>query len=262
MSSNRIVVVGSRLTAPSLLGDLACDFDFSNPATMERSVGGGGGNPSNGDPVGYVLDQSGNGYHIQAPSGATRPTFQTNVNGSVGAVLFDGTSEYLERATSNIAANRSALSIYAVVKHAAAPTGREPYMMASTANGIVIRMEHGASGATANRVRVGVRRANGDTLTSIEGITDIDTSMRIGTAVVNYASNTMSLHLDGVQQGTGVPPGTSGANTQGSNGKLFVGGQGAAFMNGHMFRVMMFWEAHNADQRRAVWNYLRNLYQF
>jgi hypothetical protein len=262
MSSNRIAVAGSRLTDPALLGNLACRFVFSDPSTLTQATNGTGAVPGNGDPVGFANDQSGNGYHVNAPANGNRPTWQSNVQGTIGAALFDGTNDYLERAVSNITANRSAFSIYAVVKHVAAPTGREPYLTGSTGNNVTIRIEHGASVTTANRVRANVRRANGNTPVTIDGITNIDTSMRIGTAVVDYASDTMSLYLDGITQGTGTPPGTSGTNTENTNGKLFIGGQGAAYMNGHIFELMMFWEAHNADQRRAVWNYLRNKYQF
>jgi hypothetical protein len=253
---------GSRLTDPSLLGNLACDYDFSNPATLEQTIGGGGGNPSNGDPIGYALDQSGNGYHVQAVANGNRPTFQTNVNGSISASLFDGTDDYLERAVSNITANRGALSIYAVVMHAAAPTGREPYLMASTGDNLNVRVEHGAPITPANTLRTSVRRDNADTVAVVSSSANLGTSMRLATTVVNYTGNTIAVYFEGNLDGTGTPPGTAGANTQNTNGKLFVGGQGAVYMNGHIFRVMMFWDAHNAAQRSAVWNYLRNKYQF
>jgi hypothetical protein len=253
---------GSRLNDPSLLGNLACDFDFSNPATLEQTIGGGGGNPSNGDPIGYALDQSGNGYHLTAVGTTNRPTFQTNVNGSISAALFDGTNDYLERAVSNITANRGALTIYAVVRHTVAPTGREPYLMASVDNSNTIRVEHGAPISPANTLRTSVRRANADTLVNVASSANLGTDMRLATTVVNYAGNTIAVYFEGNLDGTGTPPGTAGANTQNTNGKLFVGGQGAVYMNGHIFRVMMFWDAHNAAQRRAVWNFLRNKYQF
>ena len=258
-----IYIAGSRLTDPQLLGAVALDYDLTDPTTMEQSVGGGGGNPGNGDRVGQVLDLSGNGLHLSAPSGAGRPTFQTNVNGTVSGVLFNGTSQWLERLTvSNVSANRSAITLYAVIKHAAAPTGREPYITLSTAGGTAIRIEHGASGTAANKLLCNVRRANADTLVPTNGATDLNTAMRLCTAVVDYANDNVDIYLDTVLDGSGTPPGTSGANTQNTNGRIYVGGQGAAFINGHIFRIIGFHAAHNAAQRRMVWDYLRNRHQF
>jgi hypothetical protein len=255
-------IIGSLLSDPQLLGAVALDYDLSNPATMERSVGGGGGNPGNNDPVGYVLDQSGNGLHLEAPSGAGRPTFQTNVNGTAGAVFFNGTSQWLERlATSNVSANRGAMTIYAVVKHTTAPSTRQPYVLLSAEASNLVRIEHGASGTDPNKLRGAVRRANADTLVPINGTTNIGTGVRFVTQRIDYTNNDFQIYLNGSQEATGVPPGTSGANTQNINGRVYVGGQGAVFMDGHIFRLIAFHAAHNAAQRTAVWDYLRRTYQ-
>lgn len=248
---------GSRITAPSILGNLACYYDFTDAATMTQSTAGTGAAPGNGDPVGFVNDQSGNGYHVQAVANANRPTFQTNANNGISAALFDGTNDYLERAVSDITANRSAFTIYAVVKHAANPTTREAYLTASTGNNTTARFEHGASLASADRVRVVLRRANADTVVTLNGTTPVGAGMRIGSTVMNYAGDTVDLYLDNVLQASGTPPGTSGANTQNTNGKLFVGGTGAGYFNGHLFVVLAFWAAHDAGQRRMMQDWLR-----
>jgi hypothetical protein len=255
-------IIGSLLSDPQLLGAVALDYDLSNAATMERSVGGGGGNPGNNDPVGYVLDQSGNGLHIEAPSGAGRPTFQTNVNGTAGAVLFNGTSQWLERlATSNVSANRGAITIYAVVKHTAPPTGIETYVRLSTDASITIRIQHGAHTAVPGKLEGSLRRANADTLVRISGTTDLGTSTRFVTQRIDYTNNNFQIYLNGSQEATGTPPGTSGANTQNTDGRIYVGGLGSNYMNGHIFRLIAFHAAHNAAQRTAVWDYLRRTYQ-
>jgi hypothetical protein len=184
------------------------------------------------------------------------------VQGTIGAALFDGTNDYLERAVSDITADRSAFSIYAVVKHTATPTAREPYLLGSTGNNATVRIEHGTPISPANTLRTSVRRANADALVNVASSANIGTSLRLCSTIANFATNTLDVYFDRALDGTGSIGGTSGANTQNTNGKLFVGGQGSVYMNGHIFELMMFWEAHNADQRRAVWNYLRNKYQF
>ena len=51
---------------------------------------------ANNDPVASYTDSSGTGNHFIA-SGAVRPTFKTNVQNSLAAILFDGTQNYLTR---------------------------------------------------------------------------------------------------------------------------------------------------------------------
>jgi hypothetical protein len=253
-------VGGSYLSDLALLGNLGCLYDFTDPSTMEQSVGGGGGNPGNGDPVGLVMDQSGNGLDVSAPSGAGRPTFQTNVNGTVGAVLFNGSSEWLERlATSNITANVSAFTVLAVVKHAATPTGREPYALFSTGSNSTVRIQHNAAASPANKLSANVRRANADSLAIATSTTDIGTAMRFVTLRANYATDTLDCYLNGVLEDTAAIGGTSGANTQSSNGRIYIGGIGTANMNGHIFLVAGFRNlALNDAQLAAAWNLLRN----
>jgi hypothetical protein len=251
-------VGGSYLSDPAVLGNVACWYKFWDPTTMEQSVGGGGGNPGNGDPIGYVLDQSGNGLHLTAAGGSQRPTFQTNVNGTAGAALFDGSNDELHRLTvSNVTANRSAFTIIAVVKHTATPTGREPYALFSTAGGTATRIEHNASGAVPNRVGGAVRRANADTLTSIAGSTALGTGIHYVTCRVNYAADTFEVFLDGQLEASGVPPGTSGANSQNTNGRIYVGSQGTAFFQGHYFELLCLHAAPTDDELRILWNYMR-----
>lgn len=251
-------VGGSYLSDPAVLGNVACWYKFWDPTTLEITAGGGGGNPANGDLIGRALDQSGNGLHIDAPSAAGRPTFQTNINGTAGAALFNGTSQWLQRlTTSNVTANRSAFTIVAAVKHAAAPTGREPYALFSTGAGAITRIEHNASGASPNKVGGAVRRANADTLVGLAGTTDLDTGIHYVSLRVDYAADTMDVFLDGSVEASGVPPGTSGANTQNANGRIYIGGQGSAFVNGHIFEVLCLHAAPTDDEMRILWNYMR-----
>jgi hypothetical protein len=254
-------IIGSRLSDPLVLGAVAFDYNLSNPSTMQQSVGGGGGNPGNNDRVGHVLDQSGNALHLDAPSSAGRPTFQTAVSGAAGAVLFNGTSQWLERlATSNVSANRSAFTIYAVVKHTNTPTGREPYVLLSFDALNSVRIQHNAAASPANTLSGNLRRANADAITIAAGATPIGTGMRYVTLRADYAADALNTYLNGADEASATIGGASGANTDNTNGRVYVGGQGTAFMDGHIFRVIGFHAAHNADQRAAVWSYLRNIY--
>ena len=251
-------VGGSYLSDPAVLGNVACWYKFWDPATMEQSVGGGGGNPGNGDPIGYVLDQSGNGLHLTAAGGSARPTFQTNVNGTAGAALFDGINDELHRLTpSDVTANRSAFTIIAAVKHTRAPTSRESYFLGTTGAGTTARMEHGASLAVPDVIRSVIRRQNSNTPVTINGSAPLGTGIHYVTNRIDYANDTFDIFLDGQLEATGVPPGTSGSPTQNTNGRIYVGGAGAGHLNAHYFELLCLHAAPTDDELRILWNYMR-----
>ena len=252
-------VGGSYLSLPNVLGNVACWYKFWDPTTLEQTIGGGGGNPGNGNPIGRALDQSGNGLHLDAPSTGARPTFQTNVNGTASAALFDGSNDQLERLTlSNIASNRTALTVIASVRHAATPTGREVYALLTTGSNTTARIEHGTASVTANRHRAVVRRTNGGGADIVEGSIAVGNTMAIGTAIADYNTDAIRLYTNGELSGSGIiTSGTSGAPTQTTDGRIYVGGAGTAYMNGHIFEIICLHAAPTLQELHILWNYMR-----
>jgi hypothetical protein len=81
------------------------------------------------------------------------------------------------------------------------------------------------------------------------------------TATVDWTNTDAFIYLDRVIEASNTSFLTSGV-TQASNGQVFVGGVGSAAgnFNGHIFELVGFWNAPNAAQHRAVWQYFRNKY--
>jgi hypothetical protein len=260
MSSNRILIAGSRLTDLSLLGNLAQYIDLSNPANF--------GNPSNGSAVsGTFTDLSGNGLGMQAAQGARQPIFQTGINNGLGACLFDGSDDELVLGgdpvnLTNIAANRAALTIYAVFKQAGAPTARQALWLATTGNNIVVKAEHRTGSPTSLKVGSAARTQNADSLVSVASTTDAGTSMQCTFARINFSAGTIDVGVNGIVEGSDTL--ASSGNSQNTNGRLAIGGNSAtaANFNGHIFGIVVYHGAHDLDQRRAVTAHLRNLYRF
>jgi hypothetical protein len=260
MSSNRILIAGSRLTDLALLGNLAQYIDLSNPANF--------GNPSNGDPVsGSFTDLSGNGYNMQAWRVLGQPTFQTGINNGLGACLFNGAENELviggtQTNVTNIAANRAALTIYAVFKQAGAPTARQALWLATTGNNITVKAEHRTGSPTSLKVGSAARRVPADSLVSVASTTDAGTSMQCTFARINFSAGTIDVGVNGVVEGSASL--ASSGLSENVNGRLAIGNNsvsGAGF-NGHIFGIVVYHGAHDLDQRRAVTAHLRNLYRF
>jgi hypothetical protein len=262
--SNSIVIAGSRLTSLSDLPNLGQRMRFFDASTMAQSVGGGGGNPGNGDPVGRVTDTWG-GYDMEATSGAVRPTFETGVHAGFSAVRFNGTSHQLRSiVTNNLTANRAAITFYAVVRWAAVPTGRQPVFLSAAADTLAstaIRFEHGASGVATGNVRIGARRLASDAITPLEGTIGIDTNMALLTATVDWQNTTARFWRQDVLDAQSTSFLTAG-NSENVNSPTWIGSNNALYFNGWMFETALFHAAHTAPQRRAIWNYFRRKYQF
>jgi hypothetical protein len=262
--SNSIVIAGSRLTSLSDLPNLGQRMRFFDASTMAQSVGGGGGNPGNGDPVGRVIDTWG-GYDMEATSGAVRPTFETGVHAGFSAVRFNGSSHQLRSiVTNNLTANRAAITFYAVVRWAAVPTGRQPVFMSAavdTLNNNAIRFEHGASPATSGKVRISGRRLASDSTQQLEGSINIDTNMALLTASIDWQNTTARFWRQDVLDAISTSFQTAG-NSENVNSPTWIGSNGVFYFNGWMFETALFHAAHTAPQRRAIWNYFRRKYQF
>lgn len=69
-------------------------YDPSDASSMTVERDGSGGNPGTGDPVGKILDKSGNGYHAAASSDAARPTI--DASSSLPSIRFDGVDDNLD----------------------------------------------------------------------------------------------------------------------------------------------------------------------
>lgn len=81
----------------SLFGSGEAGGAWAMTAANLRQLSGGTGTVANGDPVGYVLDLSGNGKHLTQAVSGQRPLYA--VSGGVTYIDFDGVDDILSTAS-------------------------------------------------------------------------------------------------------------------------------------------------------------------
>lgn len=64
---------------------------------------GGSAATADGDPVGQLLDQSGNGHHVSQATSTKRGTLKTGIQNGLPAIRFDGVDDFLQSAAFTLA---------------------------------------------------------------------------------------------------------------------------------------------------------------
>jgi hypothetical protein len=82
---------------PTDLASLGAWFDPSDLSTMFQDAAGTTPVTAAGQPVGLILDKSGNGHHASQSTSTARPLFQIDGSGNAHLV-FDGVDDYLSTA--------------------------------------------------------------------------------------------------------------------------------------------------------------------
>ncbi len=83
--------------SPADLTALAAWYDPSDLSTMFQDAAGTTPVTEAGQPVGLILDKSGNGHHASQTTSTARPLFQIDGSGN-GHLVFDGVDDYLSTA--------------------------------------------------------------------------------------------------------------------------------------------------------------------
>lgn len=177
---------------------LWCEPQSSNVFQLNNGTTAAG----NGDPVGYVEDQSGNGKHAVSPDNSTtRPTLVADVyDGTRAVVRSDGSNDYLSSAIASLA---QPCSISILFRKNSAAANQVPW---AGNNQIFIY----AFGASAAKFHAG---------NDVDFNIDV-TQFNVVTAVYNGASSFIRVNA---AKTTG-DPGSTGFGTG-----LFVGGWGGTF---------------------------------
>lgn len=77
------------------LGQMGAIFDPYDLSSLYQDTAGTIPVAVHGDPVGLMLDKSGNGFHLSQATAANRPLYQTD--GVLRWLLFDGVNDFLSR---------------------------------------------------------------------------------------------------------------------------------------------------------------------
>ena len=111
-------------------------YDPSDLSTLFQDSAGTTPVTSDGDPVGKILDQSGNGNHLTQTTAAARPLYKTS--GGLHWLDFDGTDDWLESAAVDLSGTNTA-SVFAGIR-------KERASVAGASDPIFINGDAGTSG--------------------------------------------------------------------------------------------------------------------
>ncbi len=115
------ILGGAAAWVPIDLANLLAWYDPSDATTrfQERTGASATTTANNGDPVGTLLDKSGNGYHFTAPADDRRPTYTES--GGLKYLSLDGVNDYLSYAA-QVLQNATTCSVFAGFRKDAADT--------------------------------------------------------------------------------------------------------------------------------------------
>jgi hypothetical protein len=225
-------------------------LDASDTATITESGGS----------VSQWNDKSGNNRHVTQGTGIKQPTTGSETKNGRNVIVFDGTNDELTGATSALARNVAALTIYIVYKFNISPT---------TARALLSIQGGGASpsvrfivdgGAVSERYRAGGRSGDGGAgfIEQASTTATNTTDYRTQTAVANYAGNNLELFIGSDSEGSVAFFGTNTANTDSVRFRVGAASTDTPvfFAPANIAEMVVFHAAHDATTRGNVWTYL------
>lgn len=110
------LATGSRKSQwqPTNLPNLSAWYDPSDLSTLFQDAAGTIAVASDGDPVGRILDKSGNGYHLSQTNTASKPSYHTD--GVRHWIESDGVDDFMQANTRFGLAANPALSVVAALR--------------------------------------------------------------------------------------------------------------------------------------------------
>jgi hypothetical protein len=257
MSSQRIAVVGSRLTSPAQLGDLQLWFDCTDASTLFNATSGGS-TPSVGQAVLRIEDKSSNAYH------AIQGTVGLEPLRAADGLTFDGTDDRLQRTIpTGLLRNVGGATMVAVRRWASVPnTIRQVFT--HSVDGTDPRALVGADAT--GKSRTGTRRLDSDSFSTIVSSGNVITSgFEIDTALLNFSAGTRTLFRDTTQVATASGVQGTGNTSDTPSDRFSLGSSqsgGTQHFDGTIAEFMIFHRVLEPEALRALWNYIRNKHQF
>lgn len=227
-------------------------YDLSDISTLFQDAAGTTPVTSVGDPVGRILDKSGNGNHATQSNASARPTFQQS--GGLSFLSFDGSSDNLVTASINFTSTDK-MTVCAGVKK-----------QSDVARGVVA--EFGDLGSPAqgmfslNAPRLNAAPGFGYIVTGSGSALNVTVSgypaptANVLTGISSISDDVQTLRVDGVVAGTSSAD--QGTGNYG-NYALCIGSRSGSslFFNGHLHGLIVLgaqatdWQIWAAEQWMA-----------
>lgn len=176
-----------------IAGEQGAWYDPSDLSTLYQDAAGTIPVTANGDPVGLMLDKSGNGNHATQSVAASRPVYRTD--GTLHWLAFDGGDDVLSIPTaSNLTRQASFVGAY-MATTMYTETGERRLLTISTPVATTVRFVLFSSVASDSLLSLGVRRLDGDSFKRV--IDGPSSGIKVITAEADWTVNTASISTNG-----------------------------------------------------------------
>lgn len=219
--------------------------------------------PGDGTAVSFCADLSGNLNYISQATGASQPTFKTNIINGLPVLRFTGTQWIACQGTgggnggiSPLFSTMSAITIFTVAQ------------TTTTAGSVIVYLSTGAATgaprASTNQSTVYAitgRTFDGNgTATASGGTAGINT-FTYNTSNRDYVNKTSDIWVGGVNQVSATNVGSAGPGSSTNSKALHIGGAGlSGSMQGDIAEVLIYTGILSTTNRQAVETYLKNKY--
>lgn len=222
--------------SPTDLSGLVAWYDFSDISTLYQDSAKTTPVTSDADPIGAVVDKSGNGNDVTQGTTAAKPTYKTAIQNSLSAGLGDG-GDYLASGAFTEATQPTTL--FLVVKNPA-----------------IASFETITDGISGTKRHLVQPQSSGSTLRVNAG-TSLDTASGATTSTALYAivfnGSSSIVRKDGSQINTG------NAGTQGITGvTLFADNGGSANFTGYIMEYLLYDAEITGTDLSNIENYLND----
>lgn len=213
-----IIAAGSGGGVPDISGyPFFAWYDFSDLSTLFQDSAGTIPVAADGDPIGKVVDKSGNGHDLTQATAAARPTYRTS--GGLHWADFDGSDDVLLSSAYATIAQPNTLAVAAKIDTNASSIGHQGFI-------------------DGNGARNGIFQ-NTDNSLSLHGGTALVTNRHVGlnpfvaATVLNGASSTF--RVNGAPYTLPSSPGTTGSD------QIILGrSAGSGILDGRIYGVTIF----------------------
>jgi len=205
--------------------------------------------------ISQVNDKSGNNFHVTAAGGA-QPTYRYGDFGGRNCIRFDGTSDFLQNASSTLLRNLTGWTSFTVSRaNSATPAGGSPTVW-SVNTGNTKAQEYIT--LTTGLQSVSARRVQADANAALSGIqANILITQRC--CIVDHSTTSARTYINGVADATSSSFGTAGTSDN-IGGDIYIGAGVLGSSNwwpGDICEVILFNSVLSDLNRKRVEGYLR-----
>lgn len=230
--------VKSLAFSPAKVSGLQIWLDASDSSTVFQSNGGSAAS-ADGDPLGYWMDKSGNGWHYTQASGTNKPAIRTNVQNAKPVIRFDGVNDYIDAAGPT--STTADVHIFIIAKASSTTNFARPFFWTGTAN------NNGMYGTPmyTGGINFDLRAANGQELSGgvFRATTDISSAFFGFECTFNGTSKTGEIFKSGVSLGTSTNASISTVAASGKYSRVGAAGSfgtPATYWSGDVAEVVVY----------------------